>query len=257
MSLNLEVWQEGLKDVWLDPTAPGRYDNPELYDCPLDHGGIIHVMRGEYAFTSLKDEFFQLGTSIMGPFHFPLMIFEPETSVGCLALPYTFIDYLDITSIISAEIGGVDKRENAVICFDQRLPRLFETQVNEMAQTLQRSAEIQELDFSLEKMEEKLRKIGPLYCLSLVFQSAPRLIACDFSRVSAFKIDLRKIIPYLGFIESGKDLVSCLEKPPASFMNGLLLEKNVKQRMNLHQEMRKSREPMPICVYQSSALQKV
>lgn len=256
MSQNLEVWREGLKDVWLDPTRPGRYDNPELYDRPMEHGGIIHVMRGEYAITSLRDKFYQFGVTLFGPLHFPLMIFEPETGVGALGLPDNYTDHLEMTSIISEEIGEVATGKSSVICVDQKLPLLFENQVAEIAQSLQESARSQVKDVPLEEIEEKLGQIGPLYFFNNAFRSPPRLVTCDFDRLSPFKIDLRKIIPYLGFINSGRNLVSCLEKPPDSFIKGLLLEENVKQRMNLRREMRDTRQRLPICVYKSGCLLK-
>lgn len=251
MSQNLEVWQEGLKGVWLDPTKPAHYDNPELYDRPRDHGGIIHVMKGEYAFTSEESEFHQLGISLMGAFTFPLMIFEPETGVGFLGIPDDYINHLRMLDIIVEEIG---KRRSPLICFDQRLDILFKHQLTKMAQFLQRSVKRKGVDVSLEEMEKRLRVLGPHFLFENVFPSVPRLIACDFTETSAFKIDLRRIIPDLDLIESGRDLISYLEEPPNSFMTGLLLGENVKQRMDLRQEMKEGRLKMPVCVYQPSNL---
>lgn len=249
MSLNSEIWNEASEGTWLDPSTTPRYDNPELYDCPENHGGIICVMEGEYAVTSLRDAYCKMGVSFVKPPHYPLLVFSQKGKFGALGLPDTFYGLLLMSDIILDETQKWADKRALLVAYDRRLVDHFKPEVNLIAPSLHEHVKASGREESLNFRDSSIRKVKPLDLLRIIFGTEAKLVGCRFPDPLGFIVDLQKIIPRLSSINSESDLLSHLEEPKSSFLH-VSSEENIQQRLKLHSRMRRGEElRKPICIY--------
>jgi len=258
MPLNREIWSEALKGAWLDPTTTPRYDNPELYDCPKNHGNVIHVMRGEYAITSLRDEYRQMGASLVGPFHYPFFVFSQKGEFGALGLPDTFMSLLLMGDSILDETRGWTKKSALLVAFDRKLAEHFKHEVDFLAPSLRERIKASGREVSLDFTKGILRKANPLELLILTFGINTKLIDFRFPKRIGFIIDLQDIFLHQSTINSESDLLPYFKEVKPGFFRGIGLEENSRQRLKLHLKMRRGEElQKPVCVYKCSPPERV
>lgn len=248
----MERLNEALKGICLDPTRASRYDNPELYDRPENHGQTILVGPNEYTIASLEGKYYRLAPVFSGSLTYHLLVFNQEKKLGVLGVPRSFNDLLCMADIFLDEIQKHTEAGATLVVYDRRANENYTHELMNVVPALCESYKARGSEVSSKEIEEILKKIDPLDLLKETFGPEAKLISCQFPD-SGFVVNLERMIPNLSSINSESDLLSQLEEKPPGLLHGVALQESFRGRISLHRQMGEGhRVLMPICSYNFS-----